>query len=246
MTRALTVLLILFLSFQGYTQNDTISSQKKGFIFESSSRNMNFSSLNELLSISGFPRIDNNVIGFSLGRTYRFSDMNSYGSGVITFLETESSNSEGDSKSAVIRMLELAAEMHWVVSKSPKWFIYPYYGFGISASKLKLTEKITNLTFEESISDLSANKENSREYYSEYPLLFANLGIGIDRKIKISSIDYYLGLSLGYRLSTKSNWGYAGSPSINYNGFEFKLKVRFEINNENLKHYKPKYYKYFN
>lgn len=247
MTKKITGLLILFISFlSGHAHNDTIISHKSGFIFEPSNRYYSFSSLNKVLKNAGFSRVENNVFGFSVGRTSRFTDKNSYGSYFVTLLETEVPNSENSNKKASIIIIELATEMHWVISKSSKWLIYPYSGIGLSYSRLKLTETVTDLTFDQILSDLSLEEKNEKYLHNKEPLFFANIGIGIDYKMVISNIDYYLGLSLGYKLSTKSDWGYAGSPTTNYNSFEFKLKMRFEANNKEVKHIRPNYYKHLN
>lgn len=247
MKKKLTCLLILFASFLSvHSHNDTITGYKAGFLFEPSGRFYNFSPLNKVLKNAGFSGVENNAIGFSMGHTSRFTDKNSYGSYFVTLLETDVPNSENINKKAGIIIIELATEMHWVISKSSKWLIYPYSGIGISYSRLKLTETLTDLTFDQVLTDISLEEKNEKYLYNKEPLIFANIGIGIDHKMMISNMDHYLGLNLGYRLSTKSDWGHAGSPTTNYNCLELKLKMRFERNNKKPKHLRPNYYRYFN
>jgi hypothetical protein len=213
-----------------------------GFNLESHIRHYRFNSLNENLRSAGF----NDIIefqGISLGISNRYTDKNSYASATATWListETGIAN-----KKATINILEISTEMHWVLSKSPKWFIYPYFGFGSGLSILSLSERVNN-SFNTSIQDLSIKDKNVKTYFSE-PLFFIDFGAGIERKIHILRNNFYIGGSLGYRLSTNSKWNIDGSPLNRYNVFEMKARVRFEYLNKIIplsKQPRPKYYQH--
>jgi len=242
-----TILLIAIFFYQTvFSQVDTSITVKNGFYFESARRFCNLNELNKDLKNAGYSELDNNYVGFSIGCASRFSDKNSYGTAQMTFLSIGPMNKDTNSKNGDIYTLELSTEMHCVISKSSKWFVYPYYGFGIDYSMLKLTETVNQMNFNQSISDLSSKEKNIKKYYMDMPLVFVNLGIGIDRKIRIHETNYYIGLGLGYRLSTKSRWGYNDSPSISYTGFEFKVRIRFEFENTWSRKNRPSIYKHIN
>ena len=96
------------------------------------------------------------------------------------------------------------------------------YNFGFT--KLKLTEDIT---FKESITTLS----EPAIYYSNMPHFFANLGLGLDRNIRIiKDLNFYIVLNIGYMFSTKSSWDYRNAPSDNFGGLEFNVRFRHELN----------------
>ncbi len=240
---ALTIILFSFLT--AYTQSDT-TSMKSGFYYGATNKYCNFRGLNNAMRNAGIPELENNIMGFSLGLTSRYYDKNSYSSSTLTLFEVGSLDKENNNKKAKITILELAIEMHWVISKSSKWFIYPCYGLGLSASKLKLTETVNNLNFNQSVSDLSIDEKYTKEYFTDNPLFFANVGLGLDRKIQIQNYDFYIGFSLGYRLSTRSTWNYEDSPFIDYSGLEYKIIMRLELDKNRKKHPRSKYYKYFN
>lgn len=213
-----------------------------GLNFESHMRYYHFNNLNENLRSVGF----NDLIEFqciSLGVSNRYTDKNSYGTAIVTWLcSTETGN---NNKKASINILEISTEMHWILSKSPKWFTYPYFGFGYGLSILSLSEKL-NSNFNSSIQDLSIKDKNIKTYFSE-PLFFIDFGAGIDRKIHIFKNNFYLGLSMGYHLSTNSKWNIEGSPLNRYNVFEIKARGRFEFSNKIFqmsKQERPKYYKH--
>jgi hypothetical protein len=226
----------------GYSQTDSIPKSLIGFNIETHMRQYHFNSLNENLISAGF----NDLIefqGISLGLSDRYVDKNSYVTATLTWLfSTEMGNAN---KKATINILDISTEMHWVLSKSPKWFIYPYLGFGYGLSILNLSEKVNN-SFNTSIQNLSVQDKNVKNYFSD-PLLFIDIGAGIDRKIHIFKNNYYVGLSLGYRLSTNSKWNIESSPLVRYSVFEMKARIRFEYINKIIsrpKYYRPIYYKH--
>lgn len=236
----LTFLLGIFLNT--YSQEDSLIVYKYGFIYETNVRYSNFSNLNKVLKTNGFDEFNEEYFGFSFGITSRIIDQKTYVSSFLNYIRNESYNQENNKKASV-EVVEIAVESHHVISKSPKWYLYPYLGFGLSSSRMQLTETLLNLDFNESISELATNEVNSKNYNLRNPLIFGNIGFGIDRKFKFFGNDFYVGYSLGYKFSTKSDWGYEESPGLNFGGLEHKVKIRIEYN-QRYKNVKPKLFEW--
>ena len=219
------IALSIFLSSTGYSQDNSTNSYKWGIHYEVIGKyNNDLVQLNNTLKTAGIGEINNGFLGFSIGTYSRPANKKSYATANLTWLGSQSHKTFNDSITSRINVFELSTEMHWVVSNNINWYLYPYYGFGMSISHLKIREEIP---FKQSITDLS----NQQGYISEFPLFFANLGVGIDRFIKIQKFETFIGLNFGYRFSTKSGWGYIDSPSVGYSGFAIKARVRIEIEN---------------
>jgi hypothetical protein len=225
-----------------YSQNDSLIIIRQGLTYQVSFRYINLSNLNNALIENGFNNFKKDNLGISLGITSRIIDEKSYMSSLLNYSKIESLNDD-NSKKATIDVFEIAIESQRIISNSPKWLFYPYFGFGCGYSRMKLTEKIINFDFNESISNLSTSEENVKNYFLKNPLFYGNIGLGIDRKLKIFGDDFYIGYSLGYKFSTKSDWGYKESPRLSFGGLEFKVKIRVEYN-EKYKNKKPKLFEW--
>jgi hypothetical protein len=227
--------------YDGQSQTDSLTKGRIGICFESSIRNYNLKTLNNELSSAGFNELLE-FQGYSLGISYRDLNKNSYATVKITWIQ---SNRTDSSRKAYLDILELSSEMHWILSKSQKWFLYPYLGFGYGYSFLSVSENTENRNFISSIQNLSQEDRYVKRYFSKYPLLFLNVGAGLDRKIHISLYDFYIGLNVGYRLSTNSSFIIHGSPLNRYNCLELNGRFRFEFNKK-ISMSKPRYFKCVN
>lgn len=225
--RLVTFSTFLLCFFKGNSQTDTIVPFKYGFTYESSERFCNIRNLNSSLKDASFAEIENKFRGISFGWTTREKNNNSYTTIHFTWLASEPNNVASNNK-ARIDVFELACNYHGVFSKSAKWLLYPYVGIGLNLGRLRLTE--TN-SFYENIS----NPTNQQVYFNDFPVISGNIGVGVDRKISIFKLDYYLGLNFGYAISTKEGWGFEQTPLTSYSGFEYKIKVRVEINKRSTK-----------
>ena len=114
---------------------------------------------------------------------------------------------------------------------NPKWLVYPYVGFGFGWVYLTLYDNVNAQTsFASSISNLS--NPTSKTWTDFY--VYANAGIGFERKFRILVYDFYAGLSGGYRLSTNANFresyqNYSDAPSVRLSGLEWNFILRFEL-----------------
>ncbi len=226
------------------SQADTSLFFKNGFYIEDIYRFSNQDQLNRVLNNAGISGIHGDFIGLSLGVSSRYSDRNSYVIAQLSFLGSEMIYSKSPSRNASIYVLELSTEMHWVLSKSPKWLIYPYYGFGMGNSILGLTDTATDLTFSNGMSGSSDGGKRVEIYLMDWPLIFVNSGIGIERRIRISQNVFFIGIGLGYRLSTRSHWGGSNDlPMTGFSGYEIKWRIRFETVNKLVSKKRPGIYR---
>jgi hypothetical protein len=218
---------IVFTTFL-FSQSDSTSYLFPKIITEGTTRYCNFSKLNNILIDNGFNEFSDDIFGISLGYWSYDLKKKSYSTFVFSlFLDQQ--NSVGNIKSSKLEIAEFAIQYHRIISNRPKWFIYPYLGLGSSLGRLTLSETVNKLDFEESVSDISIIETNTKKYFTNVPIVFANLGIGVDRKITFLSNDIFFGLTLGYKFSTKSDWGYANSPRMNLGGFEIAVRFRPEF-----------------
>lgn len=208
----------------GFSQNDSSRTYKSGINFEGVQRYSNISDLNKSLKSAGISEIDYHFTGISVGLTNRDIIKSNYFTINISWIKSQPDQNTYDSILSNLDIFELSNKMNWVLTKNSKWQFYPFFGFGFGFTKLKLTEDIT---FKESITTLS----EPAIYYSNMPHFFANLGLGLDRNIRIiKDLNFYIGLNLGYIFSTKSSWDYRNAPSDNFGGLEFNVRFRFELN----------------
>lgn len=206
---------------------------KRGFYEDVSSIIGDFSRLSSVLVQNGFPALDQNYGGMSVGVSARPSNKDSYFTGKIFILNTYSAyNAKTDSKGAAILNYGLHDEWHLDLVKNTKWRIGPEFGFGIGIVRLKLFERVSTPP------DFAATLSPTIVTYNEKKLhsasFFMNAGIGVDRKFKISYLDFYFGMGAGYRLCTpvgfREKYQYnIYSPSVRLSGFQYDFKLRFEI-----------------
>jgi len=203
-----------------YSQIDTTTSHKMGWIIQSGVRYCNLQMLNTTFENNGISLLNNQLWGYSIGLTSRSISKNSYGSVTLSSFGANDDGMQTQTLSPSIDIVELAFRSQLALTNSPKWLVFPYIGYGDGYGSMKITDKNQTTTFAESIADLKQNDGTKKRYPMEYPYAFATFGIGIDRGIKLASHQLFIGLSSGYNLATKSGWGYPNLPSVGYRGFE--------------------------
>lgn len=234
----ITLLFILLLVLSGYlfAQEDSIQKPiklKKGFYEDASYIIGNFSRLNDILIQNGFPELEQTYGGFSFGFSARPSNKDSYFTAKIFILSTRSTYySNNATKGASILSYGLHDEWHLDFVKNRKWRIGPDFGFGFGLLRLKIFERLsTPVNFTATLNP-SIITYHEKKLYS--PSLFANAGLGIDRKVKLKVMDFYVGIGAGYWLNTPAGFSEKyqyniSSPRVRLSGIFYAFKFRFEI-----------------
>ncbi|MBY0434494.1 MAG: hypothetical protein K2U26_10325 [Cyclobacteriaceae bacterium] len=211
---------------------DSVRRARIGFYADNVFLNPDFGALNNVLVQQGFAGIKERLIGASFGYSFRpVSSKDSYTTLKVSFVTTGNMASNASSKVAGIQLFEFSSATHYDLITSPKWLVYPYGGFGFQFGTLSLVDNtFTQNSFASSISNL--NSTNSKSLYSLS--VFANLGGGVERRLRIGYYDFYVGLSGGYRVSTNSRFrelyqNYTDAPVVRLSGFEWNFRIRFEI-----------------
>jgi hypothetical protein len=224
MRKIILIIISTFINNYGFSQNDSSQTNKIGINFEGVQRYSNISNLNKSLKSAGISEIEYDLKGGSIGLTSRNVNTNNYFTINISWIHSLPYQNTNDSILSNLDIFEFSNKMNWVLTKNSKWLFFPFFGYGVGFTKLKLTEDIT---FKESISTLS----DPAIYYSNMPHFFANIGLGLDRNIRIlKDLNFYVGLNLGYVFTTKTSWDYRDAPSDNFGGLEFNVKFRYEFN----------------
>jgi hypothetical protein len=224
--------LILTFSFilggNSFAQNGIPRNTNTGFYIKSSNLISNLKSLNSVLTNNGYNAIDDNLFSISIGISSRREDSRNFGTATISYYETNSLIEASTSKTAELEFIELGVQAHRILSNSTNWLAYPYIGFGLSIGRLSLSQKTESLSFNESINDLSLNEKHEKVYTTPHPMAHANFGIGIDRRFALNQNTIFLGFNIGYKLTSRTNWGYSTSKSMGFSGFEFSITGRIE------------------
>lgn len=226
----LLLLAISLLSISTFSQPDTTNTHKTGWVIQSGERDLTFKALNSVFINAGVAQLNNRVFGYSVGITSKSKFKNTYGTATLSFFGANNDEMQAQTLSSSIDLVELALSYHFVITNSPKWLVFPYIGYGAGYGSMKITDLSQTTTFSESIADLTQNDGVKKRYSMEYPYVFANLGLGIDRSITLNNYQLFIGFSGGYKLTSKSGWGYPDLPSIRYGGLEWRVSVRVEPN----------------
>lgn len=226
----LLLLTILLLSISTFSQPDTTNTHKTGWIIKSGERNFTFKALNSAFNNAGVAQLNNRVFGYSIGIASRSITKQTYGTATLSYLSANNHEMQPQTLSSSIDIMELALSYHFALNNSPKLLVIPYVGYGAGYGNMTIADKSQNITFAESVANLILNDGTEKLYKMEYPYVFANVGIGIERAVQISNYQLFIGFSSGYQLTTKSGWGYPDLPSIRYGGLEWRLSVRVEPN----------------
>jgi hypothetical protein len=189
-------------------------------------RYCNFTNLNSALENYDFSGLQTRISGYGLGLTMRDLNSSSYLSFYFTYYNVKPMKDDVE-KLSQIQILEISNEFNIVLTKKSKWIFYPNIGYGINLCRLTLSDRTNELNFPESISNFTLL--DSKSYSSEKPIFWGNIGIGFERKFKLLSDYLYLGMNLGYKITSSTDWGFNDSPRTNFSGFEYKVRARIEI-----------------
>ncbi|WPP49004.1 hypothetical protein [Catalinimonas niigatensis] len=225
--------LCLGCQFQAYAQEDDVK-KVYGFYFSIPSKVLLIDELNNQLRASNQLPLSPAILGASLGYTLRSSNKNTYSSVRLSYLLGGDDDYEEELKATRFGLWQLSFDAHYDVIKNPDWLFYPYFNVGTNWATLNVSQINADFTFQQSLGNLSYAEVNEKKYRASF-LLFAELGVGVERKIGISGQDCFVGLSGGYSFSQSEAWTfasiqqYADAPAFNINGLSFEVKFRFEL-----------------
>ena len=234
--KKLVIFALSLVPFLSYAQEqDSVNAVRTGsygsFILNGARQ---LSDINRQLRGAGLAPMQEVLTGVSLGFINRFADQNSYGVSRVSFAAAADDNANDDQDSRLI-VWELFVAGNYDVLPNPNWLIYPYLGFGVNYARLTVSTLISNIDFQSSLNTIEEEEVVQKKYRSSYLPIFGEIGGGIERVLKLNSINMYLGLSGGYRLSTSSPWTYKDvkyfeNTAFSTQGWMFELRFRFEIN----------------
>jgi hypothetical protein len=229
----ITVILVL-VGLNLYSQNDSLFQTKQGIVIHSINRYCNFENLNGVLKDYEFSNLQSHISGFGLGFTSREVNSSSYLSLYFTYYDVKPLKNGTLEKFAQAQILEISNDFNIVLTKKSKWIFYPYLGYGINLCRLTLNDSSNESSFIESVSNFSLS--DSKSYSSKKPIFWGSMGLGFERRIKILSDYFYLGLNIGYKVTSSTDWGYNDAPRTNFSGFEYNVKGRIEFSPRKIKH----------
>mgnify|MGYP005860666103 CR=1 FL=1 len=169
--------------------------------------------------------LSNNSLGFSIRPLKHTSIINvnfNYGVSLL----------ENSNEKTIFNSSSFGFEYLYDLIKPDEWLIAPIIGLRLNNYKLMAVSKYAT-------SVLSKNYLEEAFHTNLSPSL--NIGMQIDRKIKIHYLDLFLGIKGGYNLSfLSSNWYNSSQqklntiPAINLSGFNFGFCGRIEFNIEKM------------
>lgn len=234
MKRKLVLFLCLF-TIAGFlfSQNDTIRNKRKiGFYTHVSSVQGNFSDLNSALVQGGYPELRDFYTGPTVGISLANKRNNSYSFVGISLLSSypASSFATTTTKYAKLRGWEIQVGRTFDLVKNPKWAIYPYLAEGFGYGELTLYDNLVQQSFGNSIANLS---NPASKTWSSFYLQF-NGGLGIERRLRLGAYHFFVGATVGYRLTlSRFNDGYPypyrTTVPLQLSGLETQIKIRFEL-----------------
>jgi hypothetical protein len=187
------------------------------------------SELNQQLDAAERLDLNDNILGVSLGFTQRFADQNSYLATKFSFFSaTDMEDSDDHTR---LRIWEISTTGHYDLIANDNWLGYPYLGVGANIASLTMLTQ-TPGSFQSSLS--SPASELQRQQYVTDLMLFANLGMGIERALRFPEATLYLGFNGGYRFSFSEPWSldslrYFTETDFSTQGWMFEIKLRSEI-----------------
>jgi hypothetical protein len=236
MVKLIASFLLVQLCFTSWSQTDSLQLRRRtkiGFYSDVSGIFGNFSNLNNAIAPQGYPAVRNMYSGVSYGYSIRKTDKRSYTSFSFSFLYTNPSPLYDNSRTndVRLRMFEFKETYYYNLVKEEHWLAYPYLGLGFGLSNLTL---YSNLNQQSSFATSISNLSNPTSKTWTGPYLYLHIGVGVERRLRISIYDFYLGLGGGYRLSTNTKFyepyqNYSDSPTVHMSGLEWNFRIRFEI-----------------
>jgi hypothetical protein len=189
------------------------------------------SNLNNQLRAAGQLPAEGPAVGFSVGLTSRFADQNSYNVTRLSLFGA-SDAATGDNRQTRLWVAELGGFTHYDLVSNPNWLVAPYLGLGFNYARLAVSSVESNVGFQASLSNPASPEVAKKRYGSDGLMLFGELGAGVERVLKLNGVDFYVGLSGGYRLSTRRAWTLDDAKvfdaEFGTQGWAFELKYRFE------------------
>ena len=187
-------------------ERDSIPPLKTGFYASTAlSFPSRLSALNRQLEAANQLSLTEVLIGINLGVTNRFADQNSYASSRLGFFTTEDNDFNSNRDTQLI-LGELASFGHYDLVGNDNWLVYPYLGLGVNYARLTVSSVVSNASFSTSLANPGIEEVVQRRYHTDGLMLFGELGVGVERVIKLRYGVLFVGLSGGYRLSTSRGW----------------------------------------
>lgn len=249
--KKLLILTFLLLSFSAFAQKrDSTNMIKTGFYVNvmTVSASSALDDLNQQLRAAGQLPVTAGLFGVSAGFTSRFADQNSYGAARLSLLTTADED-PNENQATQLTVWELSVMGHYDLLPNPNWLVYPYLGIGTSYARLAVSSVEPGNNFQNSLSNPGDDEIMQKKYGAL--MIFGELGGGIERILRFSNTDAYLGISGGYRLSTDEPWSLNNvkafdNASFNTNGWMFEFKFRVEMNPKPGEEAPRGLYKFFN
>ena len=115
-----------------------------------------------------------------------------------------------------------------------KWLIFPYLQISTALTRLRVSSITDISSFQGSLNNLNSPDELVKRYSSDL-LFMGGIGVGIERRYSFPGTINHIGISIGYEVSTDSEWRTNGanyfldnSPSFRTNGLVFEFRLRVE------------------
>lgn len=213
-------------------ENDSTNALKYGgYVSFNALGARDLSNLNNQLRAAGQLPVTNTFVGFSLGFTSRFADQNSYSGARLSVYGSGDTETESNQQTR-LWVAELSSFSFYDLVANPSWLVGPYLGFGFSYARLAVSSVENNLNFQSSLANLAIVEVVTKRYGTDGLQLFGELGAGAERLLKLNGMDFYVGLSGGYRLSTRDAWMLDSTKAFDADfgtqGWTLELKLRFE------------------
>ena len=187
--------------------------------------------LNQQLRAAGQLPVGESLIGTSVGFTTRFADQNSYGAVRLSTLMGAEEDADTNQKTR-LSVWELTSMGHYDLVSNFNWLVYPYLGIGAVYHRLVVSSLTSGGTFQGSLAQLNDDEVVQKRYGSDGLSIFGELGGGVERVLKLSGSDMYIGISGGYRLARPEVWSLEGlkafDSAFSTTGWIFEFKLRFE------------------
>lgn len=189
------------------------------------------SDLNNQLRAAGQLPAEGPAVGFTVGLSSRFADQNSYNVTRLSFFGAGDTETQ-DNRQTRLWIAELSGFTHYDLVGNPNWLVAPYLGLGFNYARLAVSSVESNVGFQSSLATPASPEVAKKRYGSDGLMLFGELGAGVERVLKLNGVDFYIGLSGGYRLSTRRAWTLDDTKVFDADfgtqGWTFELKYRFE------------------
>lgn len=216
-----------------YAQEDSVKSVY-GLYFSIPSKVLLIDDLNTQLEAAGQLPLSSAILGVSLGYTLGSLDKNTYSSVRLSYMVGSDDDYEEEFRATRFGLWQLSLDAHYDIIKNFDWLLYPYVSFGTNWASLTVSQVNADVTFQQSLGNLSFAEVSEKKYSANF-LLFAEVGVGVERKIVVTGQECFVGLSGGYSLSQSDAWTISTiyqpteAPAFNINGLSFALKFRFEL-----------------